>query len=78
MDRLGVSIDRDFVSTGVPLRTSKGMLSTTDVIYYLANRHVSTLFGKKVGRLMGNQIWWRAPAERHVSEPVRIRLTGKD
>lgn len=76
MERLGVSIDRDFVSTGVPLRTSKGMLSTTEVIYYLANRAIK--FQCTADRKTLYKSWWRAPKETFVSEPIRIRLTGKD
>jgi hypothetical protein len=66
MDRLGAHIDRDFVASGHSIRTSKGHLTTTEVIYYLANRYVSHNGGNAIPRRLQ---WWTAPTETYVSEP---------
>lgn len=68
MQRLGVFNDNEIIDPCVCLRTSKGMLSTTELIYYLANR------GRK--SIKGESGWWSVPDKPVREGPMRYEGRG--
>lgn len=67
MDRIGVQLDQTILDRQGLIPSSKGLISTNDLIFYLANRgldHVDR--PRRSGRS-----WWRVPIRESRGDPLR-------
>lgn len=67
MDRLGVQLDQTILDRQGLIPSSKGLLTTNSLIYYLANRGLDEIGCLKAGR----RDWWSLPNRPESEGPLR-------
>lgn len=70
MDRIGVQLDQTILDRQGLIPSSKGLISTNDLIFYLANRFKRRDFIARAGG-WGGRGWWRAPNREPREDPLR-------
>lgn len=68
MDRIGVQLDQTILDRQGLMPSSKGLLSTTELIYYLANRGCVSVLGPCFDR---KRNWWSVPSREPSEGPIR-------
>ena len=65
MDRIGVQLDQSILDRQGLMPSSKGLISTTELIFYLANRYVNRV------DLFDRTNWWSVPEKEASEGPLR-------
>lgn len=69
MDRLGVQVDQTLLDRQGMIPSSKGLMTTNELIFYLANRGLDEIGCLKAGR----RDWWSVPASAASEGPTRSK-----